>query len=114
VFGERVGSMEKLEEAAKDLKEMINRFREAVDALAGTLLSTKSGMSPEELQAKVYALQERIRQTAEEKHARVLTEAAQAEAEAQSEFQARLERIQELREQALRASSILNALTGAR
>jgi chromosome segregation ATPase len=106
--------MKELGEAANDLKEMINAFREAVDTLAGTLLTTKGGMSPEELQAKVYALQERIRQMAEEKYTRVLAEAARAEAEAHSEFQAKRERIKEFREQADRASTILNALTGAR
>lgn len=106
--------MEKLEEATKDLKEMINRFREAVDALADELLSAKSAVSPEELRAKVHALQERIRRVAEEKYVRVLAEAATAEAEAQSEFQLKLEQIKGCIEQARRASSILDALTGAR
>lgn len=102
--------MEKLEGAANDLKEMIDRFREGVDALASELLTAKGGVSPEELQAKVSALQGRIRQAAKEKYARVLEEATQAEAE----LLAKLQRVKELREQAHRASSILNALTGAR
>ncbi len=106
--------MEKLEQTTKDLREIINRFREAVDTLAGELLSAKSAVSPEELRAKVHALQEHIRRVAEEQYARVLEEAAHAEAEAQSELQAKLERIKELIGQAQRANTILSALTGAR
>jgi hypothetical protein len=100
--------MEGLQRAVNDLKGMINAFRVEVDAMAGTLLTTKGGMSPEELQHNLYTLQERIRQAAKEKYARVLEEAAQAEAELLAELQ----RVKELREQALRTSSILNALTG--
>lgn len=100
--------MEGLERAVNDLRGMIDAFRIEVDALAGTLLTTKGGMSPEELQQKLYALQDRIRQTAKERYARVLEEAARAEAE----LMTKLQRIKELREQALRTSSILNTLAG--
>lgn len=102
--------MKRLEKALNDLQGMIDRFREEVDSLAGELSRNGGRMPPEQLHAKLYKLQEGLRQASMEKYDEVLEEATLAD----SDLQAKLQRIQAIKEQADRTSSILMALTEAR
>lgn len=99
--------MEQLEKYLKDLKAMIDIFREEVDALADELSTDGARMTPEELYAKLFQLQERHRQAANEKYAEVLQEAAIIE----SDLRTKLQEVRIIKEQAERTGSILRGLT---